>query len=321
MRLLLNLIFAALFATAAQAASFSLETDGTIIDQGGRKVVATKPFRRIISLYAAHTENLFSLGLGHALIGVSTHEDYPPGATRKPVFSYHDDAEKFLAAAPDLVLVRPMIDRGYPQLMRRLEKSGIIVVSLQPGTVAQMKTYWRILGHLGGRKGAAQGVIRIFERAVDEFKAISYNVHRKRLYFESIHQKMKTFSTHAMAIFVLETAGGINVAVDAPAVHGTNIAAYGKERILSHADEIDFYLAQKGPMNRVSLETIVKEPGFSAIRAVAQGNIHIIDENIVSRPTIRLLLGINEIGTILYPERFARRGTEIIKQTGLFQNR
>ena len=90
---------------------------------------------------------------------------------------------------------------------------------------------------------------------------------------------------------------------------------------MSHADEIEVYLAQAGPMNRVSLEIIVKEPGFSAIRAVAQGNIHIVDESIVSRPTTRLLLGVNEIGTILYHERFGHRGPEIIKQTGLFQNK
>ena len=31
-----------------------------------------------------------------------------------------------------------MIDRGYPQFITRLEKSGIAVVSLQPATVNEM---------------------------------------------------------------------------------------------------------------------------------------------------------------------------------------
>ncbi len=319
MRLVYSFLLSALLALSAQAADFSLQPDGTIIDQAGRRIVFKKPFTRIISLYAAHTENLFALGLGDALLGVSTHEDFPPQALRKPVFSYHDDAEKFLAAAPDLVLVRPMIDRGYPALMRRLEQSGITVVSLQPGTVARMKSYWRILGRLGGRLAAAEAMITTFEGAVTDFKALTQGVIPKHVYFESIHRKMKTFTPTSMAIFVLETAGGVNVAGDARAVHGTNIAAYGKERILAHADEIDVYLSQKGPMNRVSMENIIREPGFSAIRAVKEGRVFIVEESIVSRPTTRLLLGIDRIGGILYPQRFAERGKRILKQTGFFQ--
>jgi len=115
---------------------------------------------------------------------------------------------------------------------------------------------------------------------------------------------MKTFSPSSIAIFSLETAGGINVANDAKVVEGTNIAAYGKEHILSRADEIDVYLAQRGVMNRAKVEYIREEGGFKAIRAVREGKIYIIDEKIVSRPTLRLLDGIHEIGSILYPARF-----------------
>ncbi|MBW2349127.1 MAG: hypothetical protein JRF59_15015 [Deltaproteobacteria bacterium] len=41
-----------------------------------------------------------------------------------------------------------------------------------------------------------------------------------------------------------------------------------------------------------------------AIKAVREGEIYIVDEDIVSRPTMRLLDGIWEIGRILYPARF-----------------
>ena len=45
------------------------------------------------------------------------------GAAGKTVFSYHDDPERFLGARPDLVLIRPMIARGYPRLVLRLKRS------------------------------------------------------------------------------------------------------------------------------------------------------------------------------------------------------
>jgi iron complex transport system substrate-binding protein len=295
------------------AADIRIEAGPAVVDQSGRRVPVDKPFTRIISLYGAHTENLFALGCGGLLIGVTPHEDYPPEAAHKPVFSYHDDPEKFLAARPDLVIVRPMIDRGYPGFVQRLEKSGIRVVSLQPGTVDEMYVYWEILGLLTGRGPQAAGMIARFKQAVADLKALTAVVKpRKGVYFEAIHDKMKTFSPDSMAMFALETAGGRNVAADAEPVRGTNIAAYGKERILARAADIDVYLAQSGTMNPASIDRIRAESGFHAIRAVKVDQVYTIDERLVSRPTMRLLDGIFEIGAILYPGDFTERAREII---------
>jgi iron complex transport system substrate-binding protein len=313
--IILSLSFAALGAAADRTADFSIEGDRTVVDQSSRRIEVKKPFGRIISLYGAHTENLFALGGSEQVIGVSPHEDYPPEAALKPVFSYHDDPEKFLAARPDLVLTRPMIDRGYPQFVQRLEKSGITVVSLQPSTVEEMVVYWRILGFLTGREERAKAMAGRFNRAVIELQSLTAGIQpKKRVYFEAIHAKMKTFSPDSMAVFALKAAGGVNVAADAQPVRDTNIAAYGKERILSRAADIDVFLAQSGTMNLPTVELIKAESGFSAIRAVKTDQVYIIDERLVSRPTLRLLDGIFEIGRILYPDYFPERAREIIKR-------
>jgi iron complex transport system substrate-binding protein len=299
--------------SAAGAADFGIEGGQVVVDQSGRRIAVKKPFSRIISLYGAHTENLFALGGGDGLIGVAPNEDYPSEAIRKPVFSYHDDPEKFLAARPDLVLTRPMIDRGYPQFVQRLEKSGITVVSLQPGNVEEMLVYWEILGILTGRREASAAMAARFTAAVSELAALTASVSpKKRVYFEAIHAKMKTFAPDSMAVFALEAAGGVNVARDAVPVRDTNIAAYGKERILAHASEIDVFLAQSGTMNQPTLERIQSESGFHAIRAVKTHHVYIIDERLVARPTLRLLDGIFEIGRILYPDDFTEKARDII---------
>ena len=317
MILLLPVWFLGAFAVSAYADSFSIRGNGLIIDQASRKITLPKPFKRIISLYGAHTENLFALGLDKEIIGVTKHEVYPAGALSKPVFSYHDGPEKFLAAAPDLVLVRPMIDRGYPHLMQSLEQNGITVVSIQPATVDEMFLYWKILGVLTGRQKKALEMIKYFTHSVSRFKDLSSRVkNRKKVYFEAIHKKMKTFSSNSMAVFALETAGGINIAKDAEQVRNTNIAAYGKEKILSHASEIDVFLAQYGVMNRPSVSQIKNEPGFSIIKAVRNGEIYLIDEMTVSRPVLRLLAGIYKIGNILYPDYFTEDIKAALKKGG-----
>jgi iron complex transport system substrate-binding protein len=310
---LLAAVWALLGAAAAGAADFGVEGGRTAVDQGGRRIAVDRPFRRIISLYGAHTENLFAIGCGPELIGVSPGEDQPPEVRQKPVFSYHDDPEKFLAARPELVLIRPMIDRGYPRLVERLEKSGITVVSLQPGTVEELAAYWEMLGLLTGRPEQAAAMTARFAHAVGAIRALTAELRpRKRVYFEAIHSKMKTFSPESMAVFTLEAAGGVNVAADAEPVRGTNIAAYGKERILSRAAEIDVFLAQVGTMNPVTADLIKAESGFDVIRAVKAGEVHLIDERLVSRPTPRLVEGILAIGSILYPDVFRGRTPENI---------
>ncbi len=282
-------------------------TTTTLIDQSGNRIVVKKPFTRIISLYGAHTENLFSLGLDKEVIGVSEHEAYPPQASSKEVFSYHDNPEKFIAARPDLVLIRPMIAMGYANLLAKLRQAGITVVSLQPRTVQDIYRYWRDLGLLTGRTQQAEAMIGEFNRKMQHIRDLVQTIpakQRKRVYFEAIHGRMKTFSPSSIAMFALKTAGGINVAEDAQARHDTNIAAYGKEHILAKAGGIDVYLAQRGFMNRVTVRQIRDEPGFKLIKAVRNGQIHIVDEKIVSRPTLRLLDGVYEIGRFLYPSVF-----------------
>ena len=312
----LAVIFALVFNTdikACAAADSRIEGHNIIVDQAGRTLTVDNPFERIISLYGAHTENLFNLGLDNEIIGVSRHETYPPQALQKPVFSYRDDPEKFLAVHPDLVIIRPMIDRGYPQFVSMLEKNGITVISLQPGTVEDMYAYWNILGILSGKQQQALRMISQFKAAVSDFKSLTdTRAAKKRVYFEAIHDKMKTFAPDSMAVFALETAGGINVATDAEPVRNTNIAYYGKEHILSRGREIDVYLAQSGAMNKPSIKLIMNEPGFNTLKAVADRQIYIIDEQIVSRPTMRLLNGIYHIGKILYPEDFSEKSLEIL---------
>jgi iron complex transport system substrate-binding protein len=285
--------------------------ESTIADEAGRTIPAGKPFERIISLYGAHTENIFALQAEERLIGVSRHETFPPGAKKKPAFSYHSGPERFLAADPDLVLIRPMIDRGYRNLVSRLEAAGIVVASLQPRTKEGMLRYWRDLGTLCGRQKQARRLVDAFQRGVDYAASLTRDIKtQKTAYFEAIHKQMKTFAPDSIAMFALKAAGGKNAARDAEPVRGTNIAAFGKERILARGGDIDVYLAQKGPMNQPSIDQIRNEPGFEIIKAVRKSNICIVPEQVVSRPTLRLLLGISEIGRCLYPERFDREAQE-----------
>ena len=276
-----------------------------ITDDSGRQIPVNRPFTRIISLYSAHTENLCRLGTEKQIIGISQSDDYPLTILDRRRFSYREDPEKFIAAHPDLVLVRPMIERSYPQFIKKLEQAGITIFSLQPGSVDELFTYWKTLGFLTGKEKEADEMIISFKTGLKKVQDKVTDVppgSRPRVYFESIHRKMKTFSQTGIAMYVLEQAGGINIATDARQVRKTNIAAYSKERILKHAAEIDIFLAQRGRMNPISRKDILEEPGFNAIKAVKENRVFLIEESLVSRPTFRILEGIEKLNSLFYPE-------------------
>ncbi len=293
-----------LLACLARPQAATAVTSKSLVDSSGQTVNIPRPFKRIISLYVAHTENLCSLGAAEQLVGIGSGDDSPTAVSGKQSYSYREDPEKFLAARPDLVLVRPMIERSYPELINKLRQAGITVVSLQPNTIGEMFEYWRNLALLTGREQQAEEMIAAFTarlaKVQDSLKDIPPE-QRPKVYFESIHGKMKTFAPESIGAYVLEQAGGIHLAADAQQVRETNIAFYGKERLLSRGEEIDIYLAQQGKMNPVDRDTIRNEPGFEAIKAVREDRIYLIEEALVSRPTLRILDGIEQLHTLFHP--------------------
>ena len=274
----------------------------SIVDSEKRTHTFSQPFQRIISLYPAHTTNLMDLGLDKEIIACGQGDSQLPG---RPSVRFQDDPERLLALKPDLVLIRPVISRGYPNLVRILEQNKVRVVSLQPTEMDELFNYWQDLGTLTGREEQARAMIATFNQRLAAMTA-SLNAipkeKRKRVYFEAMHEQMKTFAPTSMAMFVLESAGGVNVAMDADRMRETNIAAYGKERILAKAGQIDLYLAQSGRMNPVTVEDIVNEPGFGVIKAIRERQVFLVAEDMVSRPTMGLIDGIAFVKSLLYPD-------------------
>ena len=52
----------------------------------------------------------------------------------------------------------------------------------------------------------------------------------------------------------------------------------------------------------MSVDDIVREPGFKAIPAVRKRQIFLVDENMLSQPTMGLIQGIGFVKSLLYPD-------------------
>src|SRR5690606_38985563 len=124
------------------------------------------------------------------------------------------------------------------------------------------------------------------------------------VFFEAISDKFSTTTPGSIVDQLITMAGGINIASDTVATSpDSRIADYGIERLLSKAEEIDIYIAQTDRMNRVSVPSIYERPGFNNIRAVQNRQVFVVNESIVSRPTPRLLWGLEELFRIFHPNK------------------
>lgn len=277
------------------------------MDDLGQQIYLAQPATRIISLYSAHTENLYSLGLDEEIIGVGRVDRYPPQALEKPRFDYRSDPEKVIACDPHLVLIRPFIKRSHPEFVSILEHVGIPVVALYPDTFEEFDEYIRKLSTLTGKEEQAEELLQEFHQKIAEIHSITQHMNPKvNVYFESVEKGYKTVSPGSFPARAIAIAGGINIAREArPVKPGSSIASYGVERLLEGADDIDVYVVQKGTMHAgTDAESIAKRPGFQVIKAVKEGRVYTIDEKLISSPTFRYIQGIQELAHIFYPALF-----------------
>jgi iron complex transport system substrate-binding protein len=185
-----------------------ISADPGLLDSDG-KAIPTGTYRRIISLYSAHTENLFILGAGDALIGGHKTCTWPPEAALLPIYDYTGDPEYVIAAAPDLVLIRPYIRRHSPDYVAELEKAGVPVVSLYAEGFLDFDEYIRKLAALAGIDPEPRLVA--FHEALNSTAAKTAHVpdmDKPLVFFEATETNLRTVTDASLPALAIALAGG-----------------------------------------------------------------------------------------------------------------
>lgn len=267
--------------------SYCFGSSYTVIDAHGNTHNYNKTFSRIISLYSAHTEILTDIGATDTLIGVGSDRHTKPieGTT---IFNLGDSAEKFISLNPDLVLIRPMIESKYKDLIAMLRSRGVEVISLHPKTGFELEEYWLSLGRLTGREEASKEYIKNFNTGLTKLRNSGIDKDIK-IFFEARYSRtLYTNAKDSMASYILDIAG-VKSALEGKNGSGSSIIPVRQEELFMRGSDIELYIAQRGTMNTRSISDIKKSNGYDLIRAVREDHILILDERLVSRPTNKIL--------------------------------
>jgi iron complex transport system substrate-binding protein len=208
---------AALAAALALAAAPLRAQPVSATDDSGQVLRLAQPARRVIALGPHLTEQVFALGAGSQLVGVSRFSNYPPEATRLPVVG---DAvaihlEQIAALKPDLILVWRS---GFPERARApLKALGVPVFDSEIRTVEQLARSLRALGALLGHAQAGEQQAR---RLTEEWARLRQSYAGRppvRVFYQLWHQPLMTINHEHLISQAIGACGGVNVFGDLPA--------------------------------------------------------------------------------------------------------
>lgn len=267
----------------------------TITDDAGRSVTIEAAPERIVSLAPANTEILFAIGAGNRVVGVTTYDDYPAEVTE--IAQVGDFAgpnlEAVAAADPDLVLATTGVQGD---VIAKLEELGAIVIAVDPQTLDGLYEAISEVGMATGERDGAEAVIAGMAADVSEIEEAVSGLEPASAFIEIGQNPLFTVGTGTLLHELVTIAGGTNVVTE------PGYVPYSVEQLVESDPAV--YLATKGSSSDPA--AIEQRAGFSDIAAIKNGRVVIMDDNLVSRPGPRAVLGLRQIAEGLHPEAFGK---------------
>ena len=266
----------------------------TLRDDLGRVVQVPVPARRIISLAPSVSENLFAIGAGGRVIGVSNVDDYPPAVTRLPRtgdFS-RPSVERIRALRPDLVLVESATANraAIENLQARLKAP---VFALQTRRFADVPRALLLLGRITGSVTGARQAADVMQRKATRVARRLASRRPARVFVEINAVPLYAAGPGTFIDDLIRRAGGVNI------VRGTNpFPVFSKEALLA-ADPEHYVIASGGDMAARGAPAF--PPPLNRLAAVRRGHVHRIPADLLLRPTPRLADGLVALARALHP--------------------
>ncbi|WP_048086188.1 ABC transporter substrate-binding protein [Archaeoglobus veneficus] len=269
-----------------------------VVDDLGYEVVITKTPQRIVSLAPSNTEILFALGVGDEVVGVTDYCNYPPEAmNRTKVGGYSTiDVEKVIALNPDLVVAA--YGNGL-ETIEALRGHGLTVIALNPKNLSDVMRNIELLGEVTGCEENASQLVEMMKNRIEEVEKAVANTSRPKVAHIMWHDPIWISGNNTFIDELIRLAGGENVFSD---MDGWKIVSI--EDILERNPDVIIVNSGTGMGGgeNALYEWAVSE--LKDVSAVKNGRVYVIDADIISRPSYRLVYALEEIAGFLHPECF-----------------
>ncbi len=270
-----------------------------VTDDLGRTVQIPVKINRVVSLAPNLTENIFAVGAGDRLIGVTTFCNYPEEA--KVIAKVGDtmtpNIETIIALKPDVVFVSTASQ--IEAFTRTLEQQGIVVFVSNPKSLEDIYQSLIQLGDVFGTRDQAVALVSKLDGRVSMMShLISFVEPRAELkvipkvFVQISKEPLFTIGKDSFLTQVIKSAYGESVTANVESAY----PKLSKETASTLNPEV--IILSESDDNKEANDAFKNSP------AVKNGRVYKINADLLSRPGPRLVDALEQIARDLHPEKF-----------------
>jgi iron complex transport system substrate-binding protein len=267
-----------------------------VTDDLGRRVKVPEKIERVVSLAPNLTENVFAVGAGERLVGVTTYCNFPAEAQKisKVGDTINPNLETILALKPQLVLVSTASQ--IESFTRQMEERGIAVFVLNPKDFEGVLQNLRLLGDLLGTQSNAEKLVSDLQARVSLVENKISGEKPVRVFVQISREPLYTIGRASFLTDLIKRAGGESITSEVPEAY----PKISKEMVLASQPEAVILSADDamGEGNSTAADVLRDSP------AVKDNRVYKINGDLLTRPSPRLVDGLEEIARALHPQVF-----------------
>ncbi len=276
----------------------------------GPDIVLQRPPLSIVTLQPNIAEMLARIGAASHISGVDRYTDYPPNMTRKPQIGdiLNPDYEQILSINPDLIIT----SRGTPaEVFDKLRGFGFQVLGVDPHSLNDVFSCMKTFGRMIGTEDHVDEIVgKMQQRATeiaDSARAAAKKAGRPRTVFVLSMDPLFVAGEGSFIASLIADAGGLHV-ISATTPTGEQMPwlQVSRETIVAAAPEVlvfaSRHASQPDPESAERLLARLRDdPAWAGLPAVADGRVYTIDDDLITIPGPRLLLGFDRLIRCLQP--------------------
>jgi iron complex transport system substrate-binding protein len=251
--------------------------------------------KRIVSLQPSATVILEAIGKLDNIVACTKYcADVCPEVNKREVTIVSDSwtasTGQIVAARPDLVIAAvPYQEKAVTEIL----KSGARFLGLAPKTLADIYTDVATIAGIMGASDRAGPVIEAMEREIEAVRQQTNGSQRPRVFCEEWGKPL--ICSQPWVDELVAAAGG--EFVGSP---GKEISA---DSVLSENPDV-LVAAWCGAGDRVPLEKIIRDRGWTQMRAATNNRVYCIRDEFLNTPAPTLVQGLRALAAAIHPEGF-----------------
>jgi len=244
----------------------------TLKDETGHMVVVPDHPHRLICLVPSIVDEVYRLGAGDDIVGVSDYLKYPKEALKKPSVGsmFQPSLETIVSLHPDLVLAMKMEDGS--AALDKIRALGVPVYLIDPHGFAGIFRSLESIGDALNRRPVADAEVVKLRARVEQVKASVKGKPAIRVFMPIWYDPVITIGRGAFITEMIATAGARSVTDDVV----QEWPQMSIEAVIERAPEA-LLLVRGG---KVSLSVLKDRPGWRSVPAVKEARVYYVDDRV-----------------------------------------